>query len=525
MTDKLPPPCTLGLPEKFEEWRDNQDSAVIFTLESDKRFVTLVCPTGFGKSLTYTTVAKLRGGRSVFLTSTKGLQSQLVRDFGESGLVDVRGRNAFPCMLEHDGTRCDHGPCIAGFHCRLKDKGECLYHAQVARARGAAQVVTNYAFWMYNNEYGEGLGDFNLMVCDEAHDTPDQVSSFLTIALKRKDTVVQGKLPRSNLSEMSINDWVIWACSHRESVVRELEYLKEQGKSNGSLSKTQRHKYAELATFLRAITGIARMDNTWVFDVGTEEITFSPVWPARYCETVLFRNIPHVINTSASVCAKTVEMLGIDQDTHVLKEYPHSFAVENRRVIHVSTYPPVRLNFRADDKVLRFWLNRIEQILQRREHLKGIIHTVSYDRRNFVLQHSRFKDNMITHKRSTAEEVVARFKKSEPPATLVSPSMTTGWDFPGSECRYQIIGKLAYPDTRNKIVKARSKDDAEYPAYVAMMQLMQACGRGTRSVDDYCENFIIDDNIGWFMTRFGKFSTDWFRESFTRTGVVPGPGI
>jgi hypothetical protein len=40
---------------------------------------------------------------------------------------------------------------------------------------------------------------------------------------------------------------------------------------------------------------------------------------------------------------------------------------------------------------------------------------------------------------------VATFKRRKAPAFLVSPSMTTGWDFPYDQCRWQIIAKVPIP--------------------------------------------------------------------------------
>ena len=110
-----------------------------------------------------------------------------------------------------------------------------------------------------------------------------------------------------------------------------------------------------------------------------------------------------------------------------------------------------------------------------------------------------------------------------PPKILLSPSVTTGYDFPYDDCRYQILGKLPYPDTRDPLTKARAKGDKEYTAYVTMQALMQSCGRSVRSADDFAENFIIDDNILWFMSSFGHFATQWFRQAFKSSRLIPEP--
>src|SRR5580693_5574525 len=95
----LPEPSALGLPARFESWRPGQEDAALRAVESPKRFVVLCMPCGTGKSLAYLAAAMLSGERTAFLTSTRGLQSQLKTDFSESGLWDIRGQNNYPCLF------------------------------------------------------------------------------------------------------------------------------------------------------------------------------------------------------------------------------------------------------------------------------------------------------------------------------------------------------------------------------------------------------------------------------------------
>jgi Rad3-related DNA helicase len=183
--------------------------------------------------------------------------------------------------------------------------------------------------------------------------------------------------------------------------------------------------------------------------------------------------------------------------------------------------PTIRLNFRTTDMELRQWVARIDQIIRPRQDRKGIVHTISYKRRDVVMVRSKMRDILVSHKRLDTESVVRKFKAAYPPMVLVSPSMATGWDFPDEECRYQIIGKIPYPDTRGKIMKARTKTDKEYTSYVAMQQLVQACGRGVRSESDWCETFVIDDNVKWFLPNYRHMAPEWFREAYTSVRVVP----
>ncbi|KKN52305.1 hypothetical protein LCGC14_0614000 [marine sediment metagenome] len=517
---ELPPPQAFNMPERYTEWRPFQDLAILEIVDTDKRFITQVCPTGFGKSLTYVAAATLQRGRGIILTSTKGLQSQLIFDFKSMGAVDIRGRNAYPCLLLNDGSRCDTGPCNAGIRCKLRDSG-CSYFDKVKEALKAPLVISNYAYWMTSNAYGDGLGKFNFMVCDEAHDTPDTVSSFLTVKLSRTDPLIKPILPSNNeIYQMTMPMWKAWAWDRGKGVGVEVDALVDYIKGGGG-DQNDRWKLSRLRSLLQDLETLAKADeDDWVLDVDKFSATFCPIWPKAYCEKYLFQDIEKVLLTSASVRAKTMEYLGIAGEELIMSEYPHMFPVDRRLLIHI---PTIRLNFRTTPEEMRVWQRRVDQIIRPRLDRKGIMHTGSYIRRDLILNNSKFKSSMITHQRADTERRVLEFKDSMPPSTLVSPSVTTGFDFPYDECRYQIIGKLCYPDTRNKITAARAKDDRDYAPYIAMQQLVQACGRGCRAADDLCENFIIDDNIGWFMERYSSFAPDWFNEAFVAKGAIPPP--
>ncbi|MEE9569546.1 MAG: DEAD/DEAH box helicase family protein, partial [Candidatus Binatia bacterium] len=183
MSQLVPNPQDLGLPPKFSSWRAKQDDAILACIDRPERFVALALPTGSGKSAVYVSQAVLTDKRTCILTSTKGLQTQLTDDFNTTGMLDVRGQNSYDCILidpsDNRGktVAVDHGPCHFGHRCKFKENG-CTYFDAVAAARKAKLVVTNYSFWMSIHAFSEGLGKFDVLVCDEVHAADSEVASF-----------------------------------------------------------------------------------------------------------------------------------------------------------------------------------------------------------------------------------------------------------------------------------------------------------------------------------------------------------
>lgn len=546
----LPPPEAFGLPPKFSRWRNMQEQAILSGIDSDCRFVFQAAPTGFGKSPVYVGHALITGARTCILTSTKGLQSQLVSDFGDSGMVDVRGMNSYICNAAesefgtgpsptssyYSGGRarqlhCHEGPCRSGLRCSLKDAG-CDYYDAVREAKRANLVVTNYAFWMTINRYRKsddeeegGLGKFDLLILDEGHHAPDELSGFLSVELEAMEieSVMQTHLPDAGYS---MDDWRQWASIWGSKLRNQLDRLVTVVR--GSREAGEKPKFdvlrqiRDLRGVIRKLQAVAGIKGEWVVEVSSNgrSAKFDPVWPAEYAEECLFLNVPRVVIFSATIRPKTASILGIQPKDYEFLEYPSEFPAKSRPVYHI---PTCRMDHRATPEHVQTWLSRIDGIIRKRTDRKGIIHTTSYARRNQIMQNSEYAHLMISHDPSSARSTIDRFKKMHEPGILVSPSVSTGYDFPGDECRYQIIAKLPFPDSRSTVMKARQQADKEYGAYIMAQDLVQMVGRGTRSMDDWCETFIIDDHWEWVQWKLKSMFPKWFIEACIRRLVTPDP--
>ena len=229
---------------------------------------------------------------------------------------------------------------------------------------------------------------------------------------------------------------------------------------------------------------------------------------------------------------KTMDLLGIPPDSASFFEYASSFPKE-RTPVYLFTGSKFekgagRVSFKSSPDELLLWTTRIDNIIRRRMDRKGIIHTVSYDRAEYILSHSAFSSYMLlpeklgNGKRDT-EGTIERFRKAEPPAILVSPAITTGYDFKGEQCEYNIIAKVPFMDSRDPLTKARDEEDKEYSPYMTAQTLDQALWRAMRGEDDQCENFIVDGHIHWFLGKYRHLFPFWFHRLIQKTTAMPEP--
>lgn len=527
----LPPPGTFDtlIPPKFTSWRGDQPRAIITTIDSARRFVAQAAPTGFGKSLMYVAIAQLTGLRTCILTSTKGLQEQLITDFNGDGidrLVDIRGQNAYRCIRARDfdfpeHTTCDFAPCHAGRACSIKDGG-CLYFDQYRKASVAGVVISNYSYWLHINKYGKGLGEFDLLVLDEAHDAPDTLAEFMSVEIDPGD--LPGTM-RMMDPGADIHQWKEWAHYNLAQCTARHEQLVGRMRSIERADTAMIREAGKLKRLIGKLENLREATDDWVIEKVDKRPTgyvmrFDPIWPWKSAEKYLFRGIKKVMLVSATLRTKTCDLLGIDSKDLEFYEYNSNFPVARRPVIHV---PTVQMNHRITPEGTKTWLTRIDQIIGTRLDRKGIIHTVSFARAKSILENSEYSAHMLLNETKNTKWIVERFKRAKAPCILVSPSITTGYDFPYDECRYQIIGKLPFPDNRAKVIKARMENDKDYSNYMTMQVLIQEAGRGMRAEDDLCETIVIDDNLLWFMQTNKHFAPKWFRDALVWASYNPPP--
>lgn len=523
---KLPPPCDLGMPAKFGAWRRNQPEALLYPIESGKRFVLQSMPTGFGKSVTYLTRAMLTGRRTCILTATKGLQDQLMSDAEAAGLTDIRGQGSYPCIALQRGefgdavrAGCDEGPCHHGASCKHRNSG-CLYFDAYRKAMKSRLVVTNPAYWMRINEHNpDGIGDFEELIIDEAHEVVEALASFLAVEVERFE--VEGIL-KSHMPTGSMRDWRGWAAVQLPKATAIYDDLKQEYKDiaegGGKPPHSMRREIHTVSSLVRRLKRIGSLEGKWLVVPSKSKTMLKPVWPAPYAESALFCGIANINLVSATIRPKTAELLGISD--YDFREYPSSFPSERRPVYHI---PTIKLVHTTTAEARQPWIDRIDEIASSRLDRKGIIHTVSFARAKEILERCALSDIMVLNATGNTACTVEKFRQADAPKIMLSPSLTTGWDFPYNACEYIVIAKIPFPDVSDPITAARSKSDVDYAPYITMQTLVQECGRGMRAADDRCEIFIIDDNARWFIPKYRKFAPDWFLNSVRWRRTVPAP--
>jgi len=386
---------------------------------------------------------------------------------------------------------------------RSTAEGLCVHELKLAEAASASIVVTNYSKWFTS---ADRLGDFDLLVVDEAHSVVDKLVEAVAVKVNWRGL---GELLRRDVQRVEagneIGAWVKWARSWAIPAARTvraslLPDRENGGSGSGGRASMHPERRKRLSRVERLIAGLSRLIEgasraVWVVAEETYfGATLSPVFAAPYAEEWLFKGIDKVILSSAT--PPDAEELGIDPATLETVELDSIFSLRRRPFIFLSQSPYMRWDTSSAEKTMQVAL--MDQCLEAgRLDRKGIYHTHSYDRARDIFARSRYARYM-TLDRETYEAAPA-----DRPCYWLTPIAEEGVDLPGDACRFAFIPKIPFLRTVDSPVQsARAAADpgdrkALIPGYVdriAARKVEQEYGRVMRFEGDWGEAIVFDGN-------------------------------
>lgn len=531
-------PADLGLPSsRFPSYRPGQLDTILEITTSPRRFRLLSAPTGAGKTAIYMSLPSMlnsstgRPPRTLVLTGTKTLQSQVHRDFkvGPTYAKEIYGHSNYPCVTRRrQDRRRRPSKQRHDEHCTASSPETCAYRMACVFASQTDFVVGNYAHWITLSLYSDPtvLGRFDLLVLDEAHTALNWMTNMLSVHLDPEEVGDLLHAPPPPIGK-PWEDWAIEARSVCAARLATAEAAISANKPLPGMAMEATQDYADALSTLKVdldrLAAAVDDETSWVAMEGEGgDQTYSPVWPHEYTERHLFRAIPNVVLASANIQPGDCSDLGIAESQFSYHEGHSIFDPRRRPLTHLDMPPRIRVDSRTADSSLRHLVRRVDRIIDAWADYKGVIHTRSYRLAKFLTETTRHQDIMISHSSSTAKNAIQEFKRSHAPRILVSPAVEEGHDFPGDECRYQIILKVPFLYAGDPLTKARTETDRAWSERQTARDLLQTTGRGMRSPEDWCVTMILDDHWRWFRKKPGLFP-HWFKYSWRVSKSIPGP--
>jgi len=517
----------------YETPRECQIEAIEFAMSEfmgDKKVVIIEAGTGVGKSAIGLTIARLMQGKlqrseqfepgSYFLTTQKILQEQYVNDFGCTGkpnsMKSVKSSSNYGCSFHKKNTCAESLRAL-----KTEEKGtafwkkcafDCTYRNAKTAFLNSTESVTNFPYFLAETQYSGKIKPRNVLVIDEAHNVPVELSKFVEVTMTERFTKSMLKLTMPPLkTQVQAIVWVkeVYApklksyVKHVEKMMEKYEGLKEKLKEFATLAK-QYDLLDKHACKIERFLEIYNKDN-WVFNVTPPDgrkgrkLEFKPIDVSCYADDMLFRMGRRIIMMSATILDinATCELLGLSRKDVGFISIPSPFPVENRPVI---TAPIGKMSAAHIDLTLPKLAEAVEAILDQHKGDKGIIHCHTFRIANYLKKNIR-SSRLLIHNSDNRDQVLRDHIESDKATVLLSPSMTEGVDLYGDISRFQVICKVPYPYLGDKLVKKRMNKWKWWYSLQTAKTILQATGRSVRNEDDYATTYILDSDWDRFFTR------------------------
>ncbi len=233
-----------------------------------------------------------------------------------------------------------------------------------------------------------------------------------------------------------------------------------------------------------------------------------PTWGHEYSDKLLFPYGKKFLFMSATMIpALVADTVGIDK--YVVVEATNNFESDFNPV-YVTPVGYISARTPHIDRIVR----RIDSHISTTT-LSGVIHTASDAQTEEILASVKNPERFIWPKGPSRASQFQFFKEHPNQGlVLISASGYEGQDYPGDMCRWQIICKVPYASLGSPLVRARREQRPEIYQLEALQKVQQACGRGARTPDDWCVNYILDASVLKLYEKFGGLLTQRFRNSW-----------
>ena len=93
--------------------------------------------------------------------------------------------------------------------------------------------------------------------------------------------------------------------------------------------------------------------------------------------------------------------------------------------------------------------------------------------------------------------------------------MAEGIDLKDDLSRFQVITKIPYPSTQDKVIQARMNADREWYGYRTCLKVIQSYGRSVRSETDKAITYVLDGKFDDLLADNYRTLPKWFLEAIS----------
>jgi Rad3-related DNA helicase len=423
------------------------------------------------------------------LTITKSLQDQYESLFNETPLL--KGKSNYQCQVNTD-VDVENAPCL--LTPKLKEecwtKNICPYYNARNKALIDQFSVLNYKMFLTLPGHVKRK---NFIICDEASELEDEIVKHFSVFIDPDKLKLLGvSIPY--LYTDNIEEVYKWLNTLMITVGEHVEKLND--KHNNKFTQLNINDKVKLNYFKNLHRTLNLIEETWskceylcqregkTVRVMPLKVDALAKYIFDYGENILLMSATIVDHKSYA------KSLGITEYKYV--EVDSTFD-SKKAPIHISSTN--KLNRSNMQKVLPSMAAQISQICEVHKNEKGIIHTHTLQITQFLQKTLKSDRFLFRDVESKNENILSKHTRSPEPTVIVSPSMTFGVDLRDDLARFQIIVKGAFLPLSDVRIKRLFDEDKVWYTNKMLINLVQACGRGIRSKEDYCVTYILDGTL------------------------------
>lgn len=479
-------------------------------LDNDYDYVVFSAGTGFGKSAVARTLCNYHShyykNDSFILTATKQLQKQYYDECKNNYKVDyavATGRSNYTCNL--NGDDCNNGDCKVrsvtdiDFKCPygvfgddICDNGGCEYWESKAKTILSDVAIMNYNVLMSDNQYVNHYNNRYLMICDEAHNIEAKIMNEVNVNInQRLLNLIGWNFTDNDFKHNDLDYWLDYLESMMESAIVKLENPDEYG-----LIKKETDDLQGLINSIKWKLYEIRSDRkSWIVcaDGFSHKVQIKPLNISKYAYSkLLCSSEKHVFMSGSFIdMQQFCHDIGLDSSHVYFITAKSTFDMKNNNPIFKRLAG--NMAYKSKAKTLPRTIPILKSIFNQHKDEKGLIHANSKEFANYIIENID-DERLMTYYSDDKDYQIERFRESEN-KIMVSYSMTEGVDLPYDDLRFQIFYKVPYLSLADNQVKARLNLEPNWYNTKTVQTIIQAWGRGMRSADDYCTNYLLDSGF------------------------------
>jgi Rad3-related DNA helicase len=344
---------TYELPHLLD--REGQLEAMDWILNSNKKYLILRAPTGFGKSA-LAACASL-GLRTLALVLHKSLQSANYRDVYYFDIL--YGKSNYPCLEKNKIIPVN----FTAYDCGNPDC-DCPYQRQELQCLMSQRLSLNYAKYLMSKKFVYQFQP-QIMFCDEAHNLPNTIMDFTGLSLRWNNEFLNFKGRPFEAMRISYSEAMHYLNNASKAI--------QSNKPNQKKDLARWRKWKRLGQKVEMLGQLIgkREPQDWYFEIDREKLLIKPL-TAKYHFKSMFDMANKIVLMSATITPNIAERLGINDDEFDYYKVPAIWPVPTRLVYDLGA---PAMNWQSSEADKQKQAELITSVL--RPDCSGIIHVMS----------------------------------------------------------------------------------------------------------------------------------------------------